>query len=147
MDPNRIERHLASKIEHIQRDIDAETRKDYEPIEIYDRQFFRANIPFGDAIIQAKVITCFERLVARTENGYVDSYGPWIIFRVEDVLSGDSEGMIDIGAAIMARWNSQQKTYLKYLYKSDPKVSDWQITKMAVLSHSTTEEEIVKASI
>ena len=129
MDPNRIERHLASKIEHIQRDIDAETRKDYEPI------------------IQAKVITCFERLVARTENGYVDSYGPWIIFRVEDVLSGDSEGMIDIGAAIMARWNSQQKTYLKYLYKSDPKVSDWQITKMAVLSHSTTEEEIVKASI
>ena len=146
MDRSKLDQQLDRRMDKIDRLIAKDKNQDRFPIEEYDRMFFRTEFYYEDAKVEAKVILCKDRIKATIKGVMVDTYGPWVLFKVEDVLEGDPDCLIDLGAAILARWNSGSGSYKKYLYKADPQIDDLEVAMMASLT-SATETEIVKGFV
>lgn len=146
MDRSKLDQQLDRRMDKIDRLIAKDKNENRVPVEEYDRMFFRTEFYYEDAKVQAKVILCKDRIKATIKGVVVDTYGPWILFKVGDVLEGDPDCLIDLGAAILARWSPVSGCYKKYLYKADPEVDDLEIAMMASLT-SATETEIVKGFV
>ena len=144
MDRYKIDQALERKVEKIDRDIESQVER--EPIEEYNRMFFKAEIPYEDCLLDAKVIICKEKLKSLVRGISLEAFGPWVLFKIEDVLEGDPEGLIDMGAAVLARWDKTRKVYRKYIYKPDPTENDKEVALMASLTNMS-ESEIVRGSV
>lgn len=142
LDFNKVDQALTRKLEKIDRNWFANSNR--KPVEDYDRYFFRVEIPYKDAIVQAKVILAKERLTGLHKGVYLDTMGgPWLLFRIEDVLEGDNQGLICPGTAVLARWNNRSKVYDPYIEKEDPVETDLEVLSMAAILN-ITEREIIE---
>lgn len=144
MDINKINRQLENKLSRIDSSIAAE--KNRLPIEEYNRFFFTTKVYYEDAIVLAKVIRCKDRFNVNTPQGYMDTRGPWCLFKPIDVLEGDFNCLIDLDSAILAKWDQSRRIYTKFLCKADPQFSDQEVRLMAQLME-VTEGEIVHGKI
>lgn len=140
MDRSKLDNQMDRRMEKL--DLSIAARSGRKPIEEYDKYFFLADVPYTDAVVSAKVILCSERLNGTFKGIYLDTYGPWILFKVLDINSGDSHGGLSPGAAVLAKWDNRAKVYTKYLYKANPKETDLEVQAMAALVPAT-EYEIV----
>lgn len=144
MDINKIDRQLENRVSRIDSNIAAE--KNRLPIEEYDKFFFTTELYYEDALVLAKVIRCKDRFNVHTPQGYMDTKGPWCLFKPIDVLDGDLNGLLDLNSAILARWSQAKRVYTKFIYKADPQPLDQEIRLMALLM-GVTEEEIVRGKV
>lgn len=144
MDQNKIDRQLENRLSRIDSDIAAEENR--LPIEEYDRFFFTTELYYEDALVLAKVIRCKDRFNVHTPQGYMDTRGPWCLFKPLDVLGGDPDGLLDLESAILARWSQAKRVYTKFIYKADPQLLDQEVRLMALLM-GVTEEGIVHGKI
>lgn len=140
MDRSKLDNQMDRRVEKL--DLSIAARSGRKPIEEYDKYFFLADVPYADAIVSAKIILCTKRLSGTFRGVYLDTPGPWILFKVIDIKSGDYYGEISPGAAILAKWDNRLKVYTKYLYKADPKEYDVEVLAMSSLVPAT-EYEIV----
>lgn len=139
MDKSKLDRQFDRKIEKLS--LSMAQVQDRKPIEEYNRILFATNLFFEDAEVQARVIKCLDRIDHSYNGVYLDERGPWILFKVIDVLEGDNLGLIDIGALVLAKWDNHRKTYTKYLYEGDPKPRTPKVSAMAAFT-GTDEYEI-----
>lgn len=144
MDINKIDRQLENRVSRIDSNIAAE--KNRLPIEEYDKFFFTTELHYEDALVLAKVIRCKDRFNVHTPQGYMDTKGPWCLFKPIDVLDGDLNGLLDLNSAILARWSQVKRIYTKFIYKADPQPLDQEVRLMALLM-GVTEEEIVRGKV
>lgn len=144
MDINKINRQLENRVSQIDSNIAAE--KNRLPINEYDKFFFITELHYEDALVLAKVIRCKDRFNVHTPQGYMDTKGPWCLFKPIDVLEGDLNGLLDLNSAILARWSQAKRVYTKFIYKADPQPLDQEVRLMALLM-GVTEEEIVRGKV
>lgn len=144
MDINKIDRQLENKVSRIDSNIAAE--KNRLPIKEYDKFFFTTELYYEDALVLANVIRCKDRFNVHTPQGYMDTKGPWCLFKPIDVLEGDLNGLLDLNSAILARWSQVKRVYTKFIYKADPQPLDQEVRLMALLM-GVTEEEIVRGKV
>ena len=104
-----------------------------KPLENIGRIYYLTEIPYEcDTVLQGKVIKVFDRFVGWYKNeGFVDMFGPFVLFKVEDVLKGDDLGKINIGSIILGRWNNSDKSYYPYLYKDEPTTYDRELLNVS----------------
>ena len=144
MDINKINRQLENKLSRIDSSIAAE--KNRLPVEEYSRFFFTTKLYYEDALVLAKVIRCKDRFNVHTPQGYMDTKGPWCLFKPIDVLEGDFNCLIDLNSAILAKWSQSERIYTKFLYKADPQPLDQEVRLMAQLME-VTEDEIIRGKL
>ena len=144
MDINKIDRQLENRVSRIDSNIAAE--KNRLPIKEYDKFFFTTELHYEDALVLARVIRCKDRFNVHTPQGYMDTKGPWCLFKPIDVLDGDLNGLLDLNSAILARWSQVKRVYTKFIYKADPQPLDQEVRLMALLM-GVTEEEIVRGKV
>lgn len=144
MDINKINRQLENRVSRIDSNIAAE--KNRLPINEYDKFFFITELHYEDALVLAKVIRCKDRFNVHTPQGYMDTKGPWCLFKPIDVLEGDLNGLLDLNSAILAKWSQAKRVYTKFIYKADPQPLDQEVRLMALLM-GVTEEEIVRGKV
>ena len=111
MDRNKLDQQLDRRMEKL--DLRVAQSSGREPIREYNRHFFNSDVYYDDAVVEAKVIICRERLNGEYGGIYLDTYGPWILFKVIDVKSGDPKGNLCPGTAILAKWDNRRKVYNK----------------------------------
>ena len=140
MEKYKLDSQLDRKMERIDRSIAAESGR--KPIEEYDRYFFLAEVPYENSVVSAKIILCTERLNGTFKGIYLDTYGPWVLFKVKDIVSGDPYCEISPGMVILAKWDSRIMAYTKFIYKVDPKETDIEVQAISALV-SASEYEIV----
>lgn len=144
MDMNKINRQLENRLSKIDSSIAAE--KNRLPIEEYSGLFFTTELYYEDALVLAKVIRCKDRFNVHTPQGYMDTKGPWCLFKPLDVLEGDLNCLIDLNSAILAKWSQAKRLYTKFLYKADPQPLDQEVRLMALLME-VTEDEIIRGKV
>lgn len=144
MDRNKLDQQMERRAEKL--DLAIAARSDRKPLEEYERIFFVDSIYYEDALVKAKVILCTERLNGTFKGISLDTYGPWVLFKVIDIESGDARGNIAPGAVVLARWNNKLKVYSKYIYKEDPHETDTEVIAISSLVPAS-EYEIVSGKI
>lgn len=142
MDYNKIDQSLNRKLEKI--DLNTESVSGRKPITNYDKYFYLAEVPYKDALVEARVIQAWERLQGVYKGVYLDTLGgPWLLFKIEDILEGDSQGLICPGTVILGRWDNKKKVYSAYIEKEDPEEMDREILAISSLT-GVSEREIVR---
>lgn len=144
MDRGKLDRQLDRKISNLETSIAVE--QDRKPIEEYDKFFFTREIYYEGSLVEAKIIKVLERFNTTVSGVYLDGRGPWILFRLLDVIDGDPEGLLDLGSAILARWNNGKRIYTKYIGKSNPQLFDKEVVLMSTLM-GVEGEEIVNGKL
>ena len=140
MDRNKLDQQLDRRLNKI--DISLASSSNRKPIDEYDKYFFLANIPYEDAIVIAKVIICSERISGEFKGIRLNTYGPWVLFKVINTTSVGQGASLPEGAVVLAKWDNRSKVYRKYLYKSSPKESDVEVQAISSLL-PVSEREIV----
>lgn len=143
-DYNKLSQQLDRRMEALDRRLAANSGR--KPLEDVGRFYYIAEIPYEcDTILQGKVIKVFNRFTGwYKKEGFIDMFGPFVLFKVEDVLKGDDLGKIDIGAIILGKWNNSDKSYHPYLYKGEPTTWDDELLNVANFL-TLSVEDIIKA--
>ena len=142
MDRNQADRSFIKGLQRLDRALAQSSGR--EPITDYDRYLFTAEVPYEDAVVEALVIAAYEKLEGEYRGTFrYEERGPWVVFKVKDILKGDPEALICPGASVLARWDRKTRTYKKYIYKEDPNIMDYEIRVIASLTR-LSEKEIVE---
>ena len=107
MDRNKIDQQLDRRMEKM--DLKEAVNSGREPITDYNRFSFRSKVYYEDAVLDARVLNCKERINDTFRNIRCEGFGPWILFSIIDIEEGDLNANLCPGAAVMARWDNTVK--------------------------------------
>ena len=141
-DYGKIERLMDRRAEALDRAMDQASNR--VPLEDTGRMFYSTEVHYeSDTLLQVRVIKTFDWLNGWFGNkGFINQFGPFVIMKVEDVLAGDEQARIDIGAVIVGKWNKSRKSYYPYLYKAEPSIHDPELIKVADFLKLPIEEVV-----
>ena len=138
MDINKLTQQLDRRMEAIDRN--TAKRSNREPIQETGKVFYKETLFYEDAELLVTVMDSREYLTGNYKGIVFDQRGPWVLFKVREVLSGDYSGLISEGAVVLAKWDRTYKVYKKFIYDGSPKPGDKELSAiMAFISVSETE--------
>ena len=122
MNMNKISQQLDRRMEAIDRR--RAEKSDRQPIEDIGRIMYSTQLYYEDAELRAKVFDVRDYLRGEFKGVFFNKRGPWVLFKVEEILSGDYGANIGEGSIILASWDRTYKVYRKFIYSEDPKPGD-----------------------
>ena len=122
MDINKLTQQMDRRMEALDRR-DAK-RSNREPLPETNKGFYRETVFYEDAELLVTVIDNREYLNGYYKGVAFDQRGPWVLFKVVEIVSGDHNGVIAEGAVVLAKWDRSYKVYKKFIYDGEPKPGD-----------------------
>ena len=138
MDINKLNQQLDRRMEALDRR--EAKRSSREPVPEINRVFYKEDIYYEDAELSVVVIDNREYLNGNYKGVSFSQRGPWLLFKVVEILSGDNNGLISEGAVVLAKWDRTYKVYKKFIYDETPSPGDKELSAiMAFIPVAETE--------
>lgn len=138
MNANKLIQQAERRVEALDRRTAKNSNR--EPLPEINRSFYREHIFYEDAQLEVVVIDNREYLNGQYKGVNFDQRGPWLLFKVVEIESGDHLGVISEGAVVLAKWDRTYKVYKKFIYDGDPKPGNVGLTAiMAFIPVSENE--------
>lgn len=144
MNINKLNQQLDRRMEALDRRTARNSNR--EPLPETNRVFYSERIYYEDAELLVTVIDNREYLNGSYQGVQFDQRGPWVLFKVLEILSGDYNGLISEGAVILAKWDRSYKVYKKFIYDGYPKFGDKEL-KAIMAFIPVSESELIKGKV
>lgn len=125
MNINKLNQQMDRRMEALDRR--NAKRSNREPLPETNRSFYKETLFYEDAEVLATIIDVREYLTGNYKGIAFDQRGPWVLFKVIEITSGDHNGLISEGAVILAKWDRTYKVYKKFIYDGYPKTGDLEL--------------------
>jgi hypothetical protein len=117
-----------------------------EPLPEVNKLIYREKVYYEDAYIDATIFDVREYLSGEYKGVSFNQRGPWVLFKVNEIISGDYNGQIAEGSVILAKWDRSYKVYKKFIYDGYPKYGDKELEAITSFI-SVTETELITGKL
>lgn len=144
MNINKLNQQLDRRMEALDRRTARNSTR--EPLPETNRVFYSERIYYEDAELLVTVIDNREYLNGSYQGVQFDQRGPWVLFKVLEIISGDYNGLISEGAVILAKWDRSYKVYKKFIYDGNPKFGDKELKAITAFI-PVSESELISGKV